>query len=346
MVLPRISSLTFLCCYFQNTDALSAGSQSFFEMLNKIRECGASRLIIDLSSSAVTMKESEQRAMKEQLNILLAVLFPSEFPRYRAADAIFTNTGLFDLLGHIDGRRRTFTDPLSLAVHSPSTVQKETRSEGKYNHTRQRTFISKIAINSDRLFAEYTKPLKQQYLKGRWYAPEEIIVVVSPTFSPHVSDFILHLTEQHLAKIVGFGVAKGDTTADAASFFTLAPHGIDLSYSSSYLSQQDPNLTLPYGQTLQFPLSHSYTITRNSFPKASFLVNIHPDFVLPLSSFRSVRNYSFDHTNNLSALVKPVFDKHRNWLRKREKCTYTDSEKRVHGIYGHPQTSSGNTLNA
>ena len=81
-------------------------------------------------------------------------------------------------------------------------------------------------------------------------------------------------------------------------------------------------------------------------PNPTFSSNIHPDFILPLSSISAVRNYSSDHIYTLSALVKPLLEKLRNWPREREKCIYTDSEKRLHGIYGHPQTSSGNTLNA
>ena len=69
-------------------DALFADSHSFFEMTNKIRDRCASSLIIDLSSSAISLKESEQRPLKEQLSILLAVLFPTEFLRYRAVDAV------------------------------------------------------------------------------------------------------------------------------------------------------------------------------------------------------------------------------------------------------------------
>ena len=70
------------------TDALSSASHTLFETLNKIRECSTSRLIIDISPFAFMMKESEQRSLKEQLCVLLAVLFPTEFLRYRAVDAV------------------------------------------------------------------------------------------------------------------------------------------------------------------------------------------------------------------------------------------------------------------
>ena len=39
------------------TDVLSSASHVLFETLNKTSECGAFRLVIYLSSSAVTMKE-------------------------------------------------------------------------------------------------------------------------------------------------------------------------------------------------------------------------------------------------------------------------------------------------
>ena len=86
-----------------------------------------------------------------------------------------------------------------------------------------------------------------------------------PTFSQQISDFLLHLVEQHLAKIVTFGVTKGDESTDPPSLITLAPLGIDASLSSSYLVQEELKLTLPHGQTLQFPLSQSYSIAHDSF---------------------------------------------------------------------------------
>ena len=52
----------------------------------------------------------------------------------------------------------------------------ETRNEAKHNHIHERSFISKTALNFDRIFAEYAQPLKPEYLKGRWYAPEGIFL--------------------------------------------------------------------------------------------------------------------------------------------------------------------------
>ena len=68
------------------TDAISADSHSLFEMLKKIRDRSASRLIIYLSSSAVSMKESEKIALKEQLGTFIGDAFLSEVPGYRAVD--------------------------------------------------------------------------------------------------------------------------------------------------------------------------------------------------------------------------------------------------------------------
>ena len=118
----------------------------------------------------------------------------------------------------------------------------ESRREGKHNHIHERSFISKTDRNSDRIFAEYTQPVKKEYLTGRWYAPEDIIVVAPQSFSPHISDCILRMAEQHLGKIVTFGIAKSDKNEDPTSLLTLPPHEVDLSYSSSYLSQLIPTL--------------------------------------------------------------------------------------------------------
>ena len=90
-------------------------THSLFEMLNKIRESGASLLIIDLSSSAVSMKESEQRALKEQLSILLAVLIHSEVLRYRTVDTENITTAKTFLLNDINFRR-------CLATYSEGTL--------------------------------------------------------------------------------------------------------------------------------------------------------------------------------------------------------------------------------
>ena len=162
-----------------------------------------------------------------------------------------------------------------------------------------------------------------------------------PTYCPHASDFLLHLAEHHLAKVVAFGVGKGDENADPASLLTLAPHGIDVSYSSSYLSKIIPNFTLPIGQMLQFPLSQSYSIARNSFPKPIFVASLHYYFVLPLSSFKAVREYTDDVIRTRRAIVKPLFEKHRYSEREEEKCTSSSSELRYHGMYGRPPTHTG-----
>ena len=254
-----------------------------------------------------------------------------------------TDTILFQ---SIDFRCRIVTNHLNLTAYSQSTLPTETRNEGKYNHHRELSFFLKISLNFERILTEYAAPINKDYLNGCWFAPEDLIVVVLPTFSPYASVFILHLAQHHLGRIVGFDVAKGDESADPASLLTLAPHGIDMLYSSSYLSQQDPNLTLPHGQTLQLPLAQSCSFARNSFPHPTYLSDIHPDFVLPLSSFKTFREYSVDPISTLLALVKPLFENHRNWERKEEKCTPSAAEQREHGIYGQPQTSSGNTLNA
>ena len=173
-------------------DALSAGSNSLFEILNRIRECGASPLI-NFSSSSISTNESDQRGPKEQLSVLLAVLFPSEFPRYRAIDWIYTNSVLIPLFSNIDGRRRTATDPINLTVHSGAIIHIETPKEEKYNSHRERSFFSKLARNQDQILAEYTTLINKDYLTGRWYAPEDIIIVAPPAFSLHISDCILRM---------------------------------------------------------------------------------------------------------------------------------------------------------
>ena len=89
------------------TDVLPTTSHTLFETLNKTRECGTSLIVIHLSSSALTMKENEQQTLKEQLTILLAVLFHSEVPRCRAVEALFANIGLFSVFRNFDGRHRT-----------------------------------------------------------------------------------------------------------------------------------------------------------------------------------------------------------------------------------------------
>ena len=202
--------------------SLSADPYSLFEMLNKIRECGSSRLIIDLSSSAVSITESERFALKEQLSVLLAVLFPSEFPRYRAVDTVNLPLAKALLFNNIDFRRRIGTDPVNLTTYSSSAVPTETRNEGKYTHILERSFISKTALNFDRLFAEHTEHIKQESLKERCYAPEYIILQALQTYSLHVSR-LLYAAEQNLVKIFTFDVAKGDHNTDPASFFILEP---------------------------------------------------------------------------------------------------------------------------
>ena len=118
-----------------------------------------------------------------------------------------TDTILFQ---SIDFRHHIVTDPLNLTAYTQSTLPTETRNEGKYNRHRERSFFSKISLNFDRILPEYAAPINKDYLNGRWFAPEDLIVVAPLTSSQHTSDFILHLAEPHLAKVVTFGVAKGD----------------------------------------------------------------------------------------------------------------------------------------
>ena len=53
------------------------------------------------------MEENEQQTLKEQLSIILAVLFLSEVPRYRAVESLYANIGLFPVFRNFDGRYRT-----------------------------------------------------------------------------------------------------------------------------------------------------------------------------------------------------------------------------------------------
>ena len=80
------------------------------------------------------------------------------------------------LLNGMDVRHRVPTDSLNLTIYCSSTVPPETRNEAKHNHIHERSFISRTALNFDRIFAEYAQPLKPEYLKGRWYAPEGIFL--------------------------------------------------------------------------------------------------------------------------------------------------------------------------
>ena len=112
-----------------------------------------------------------------------------------------------------------------------------------------------------------------------------------PTFSPHLSDFLVHLAQHHLGKIVGFDVAKGDESADPASLFTLAPHGIDISSSSSYLSQLDPDLTLPHGKRYNCPSLNLIPSLATSF----LILHIYQTFI-PISCFHSVLSGLFRNT--------------------------------------------------
>ena len=72
------------------------------------------------------MKESEQRALKEQLSVLLAVLFPSEFLRYRAVDAVNMPHTKNLLRNGMDARHRVPTAPLHLTTSSYSTAPTKT----------------------------------------------------------------------------------------------------------------------------------------------------------------------------------------------------------------------------
>ena len=150
----------------------------------------------------------------------------------------------------------------------------ETRKERKHRHMRERSFISKLAPNQHRLFKEYTEPLKQEYLNGRWYAPEDVIVVAPPTFSPHLSDFILHLAEPHLANIVTFVVAKDDESADPASLLILEPQGVTFSYSSSSLCATQTDITIS-------SLLFYFINPRNSYPILTLSSNANPVSMLP-----------------------------------------------------------------
>ena len=104
------------------TDTLSSRSHSLFVILNTIREWGACSLIIHLSSSAISVKENEQRALKEQLSILLAVLIHSEVLRYRTVEALHTYFGIFSIFKNIDYSYRLRTTPLTLTTFSNSTA--------------------------------------------------------------------------------------------------------------------------------------------------------------------------------------------------------------------------------
>ena len=98
------------------TDVLSTGSHSLFEMLNKISDCGASHLYIDLSSSTLSMEETAQCALNEQLSIILARFFPFEFTRYRAVDEANMPHAKNLLLNNMDARHCLATDPLTLTT--------------------------------------------------------------------------------------------------------------------------------------------------------------------------------------------------------------------------------------
>ena len=228
------------------------------------------------------------------------------------------------------------TNSLNFTTYSQSTLPTEIRNEGKYNHHRERSFISKFVPNMDRILTEYAAPINKDYLNGGWYAPENIIVVAPPTCSPHVSDFILHIAEQHLAKVVTFGIAKGNENADPASFISLAPAGPDIPHSSILLKEINRSLTLPHGQMLHFPLTQLYSIARDSFIQPSALANIHPDSVLPLTPFTSLTQPSPERLRSFFAPFKPFFDTHRSWERKQERCTRSDVEQRDYGIHSHP----------
>ena len=223
------------------------------------------------------MEESDQHTLKEQLSVLFAILFPSEFPRYRAMDAVNMPQTKNLLQNGMDARHRVPINSLKLTTYTRTTVPPETRREGKHRHLHERSFISKTALNFDRLFAEHTEHIKQESLKERCYAPEYIILQALQTYSLHVSR-LLYAAEQNLVKNCTFDVVKGDHNTDPASFFSHAPHGIDSSSSSSYFSQLIPTLQLPYGQTLQFSLSHSTPSIATLF----LILPCYHTFILPL----------------------------------------------------------------
>ena len=145
-----------------------------------------------------------------------------------------------------------------------------------------------------------------------------MIVAILPIFPPHPADFILQLAEKNRATIVGFGVPQRNKTAAPAIFLVQlisTPH-------------------VAHESTLHFPLYQSYSNAGNSFSNPSISLDVHPDFVVPLSSFRTVRDYSADDIRTFCPFVNPLFEKHRNWERRERKCTPSVAEKRGYGIYG------------
>ena len=127
----------------------------------------------------------------------------------------------------------------------------------------------------------------------------------------HISPLLSSIYQNStLGKLLGLVLQRG-MRCSSASLLTPSPHGIDDSYSSSYLSQIISPLHLPHGQTLQLPLSQSYSIARNSLQKPIFVASLHYDFVLPLSSFNTVREYSAHDALSSDALAELFFNKHR-----------------------------------
>ena len=145
-----------------------------------------------------------------------------------------------------------------------------------------------------------------------------MIVAILPIFPQHPADFILQVAEKHLATIVGFGVPQRNKTAAPAIFLVQlisTPH-------------------VAHELTLHFPLYQSYSNAGNSFSNPSISLDVHPDFVVPLSSFRTLRDYSAAAFHTPITPAKPLFEKYRNRERRERKCTHSVAEQRGYGIYG------------
>ena len=162
------------------TDVLFAGSHILFEIMKKSES--AVLLVSSLSFHLLLFrwKKLSNFHWKSISASFWLCSFLLSSPKYRAVDAVHTTLTEKILLNNIDFRRRIATDPINLIVPSQFTLPTETRNEEKYNNTHQRTFLSTIALNYDRIIAEYTEPLNQELLTGRWYAPENVILITSP----------------------------------------------------------------------------------------------------------------------------------------------------------------------
>ena len=275
---------------------------------------------------------------------LLNFLFPYEYPAHAVLEYPQTQTNDEYIESSIDESTIFLTNSSTAQLVHPHDLPRYVKTEGNTTITRTRTWRGLFSFNSDNSLRQHRRLLPEYIRSHGLFTPQDVIILTDGRCGSTCAQFVKHLSERRLARVVGLG---GDILSTRVGFDIASYAGGNVANSDSVQRSEisaKPAQFARIGTRISFTLmaGHSYDIS-NSAAFLDFKI-VPPDVLLP--HFSSCDDFTDAKMLALIGEVQHYFERCYDWEVNSDLCTPSEEEMITHALYGHPCLTDGTAFDS